>query len=84
MNNHFDIHNAGGELKNIVTFKNQNGEDVAVRYEELENGDDKVFIDGLKEIGTYQFIVSIVDTTNYCWENRSTEPVIFTVKIVEA
>lgn len=83
LNNHFDIHNAGGELKNIVTFKNQNGEDVAVRYEELENGDDKVFIDGLKEIGTYQFIVSIVDTINYCWENGSTEPVIFTVNIVE-
>lgn len=84
LNNHFDIHNAGGELKNIVTFKNQNGEDVAVRYEELENGDDKVFIDGLKEIGTYQFIVSIVDTTNYCWENGSTTPLTFTVNIVEA
>lgn len=84
LNNHFDIHNYGGELKNIVTFKNQNGEDVAVRYEEVEGGDDKVFIDGLKEIGTYQFIVSIVNTTNYCWENGSTEPVIFTVEIVAA
>ena len=84
LNNHFDIHNYGGELKNIVTFKNQNGEDVAVRYEELENGDDKVFIDGLKEIGTYQFIVSIVDTANYCWENGSTTPLTFTVEIVEA
>lgn len=83
LNNHFDIHNAGGELKNIVTFKNQNGEDVAVRYEDLEGGLDALYIDGLKEIGTYQFIVSIVDTTNYCWENRSAEPVIFTVNIVE-
>lgn len=83
LNNHFDIHNYGGELKNIVTFKNQNGEDVAVRYEELEGGLDALFIDGLKEIGTYQFIVSIVDTTNYCWENGTTEPIKFSVKIVE-
>lgn len=83
LNDHFDIHNYGGELKNIVTFKNQNGEDVAVRYEELEGGLDALFIDGLKEIGTYQFIVSIVDTTNYCWENGTTDPIIFSVKIVE-
>ena len=83
LNNHFDIHNYGGELKNIVTFKNQKGEDVAVRYEELEGGLDELYIDGLKEIGTYQFIVSIVDTTNYCWENGTTEPIKFSVKIVE-
>lgn len=83
LNNHFDIHNYGGELKNIVTFKNQKGEDVAVRYEELEGGLDALFIDGLKEIGTYQFIVSIVDTTNYCWEDGTTEPITFSVKIVE-
>ncbi len=83
LNDHFDIHNYGGELKNIVTFKNQNGEDVAVRYEELDGGLDALFIDGLKEIGTYQFIVSIVDTTNYCWENGTTEPIKFSVKIVD-
>ena len=82
LNNHFDIHNYGGELKNIVTFKNQNGEDVAVRYEELAGGLDALYIDGLKEIGTYQFIVSIVDTTNYCWGNGTTEPIKFSVKIV--
>ena len=82
LNNHFDIHNYGGELKNIVTFKNQNGEDVAVRYEELDGGLDALFIDGLKEIGTYQFIVSIVDTTNYCWGNGTTDPIKFSVTIV--
>ena len=82
LNDHFDIHNYGGELKNIVTFKNQNGEDVAVRYEELEGGLDALYIDGLKEIGTYQFIVSIVDTTNYCWEGGTTDPIKFSVKIV--
>lgn len=82
LNNHFDIHNAGGKLKNIVTFKNQNGEDVAVRYEELELGSDALYIDGLKEIGTYQFIVSIVDTANYCWEDGTTEPITFSVEIV--
>ena len=82
LNDHFDIHNYGGELKNIVTFKNQNGEDVAVRYEELEGGLDALYIDGLKEIGTYQFIVSIVDTANYCWEDGTTEPIQFSVKIV--
>ena len=82
LNDHFDIHNYGGKLKNIVTFKNQNGEDVAVRYEELEGGLDALYIDGLKEIGTYQFIVSIVDTANYCWEDGTTEPITFSVKIV--
>lgn len=83
LNNHFDIHNYGGELKNIVTFKNQKGEDVAVRYEELEGGLDALFIDGLKEIGTYQFIVTIVDTTNYCWENGTTDPIKFSVTIIK-
>lgn len=83
LNNHFDIHNYGGELKNIVTFKNQKGEDVAVRYEELEGGLDALFIDGLKEIGTYQFIVSIVDKTNYCWEDGTTDPIKFSVTIIK-
>ena len=82
LNNHFDIHNAGGKLKNIVTFKNQNGEDVAVRYEELAGGSDALYIDGLKEIGTYQFTVSIVDTANYCWEDGTTAPITFSVEIV--
>ena len=84
LNNHFDIHNHGGELKNIVTFKNEKGEDVAVRYEELEGGSDELYIDGLKEAGKYTFIVSIVDKTNYCWENGTTEPIKFSVKIVNS
>ena len=82
LNNHFDIHNYGGELKNIVTFKNQKGEDVAVRYEELEGGLDELYIDGLKEKGTYTFTVSLVDKINYCWEDGTVEPVTFTICIV--
>lgn len=84
LNNHFDIHNYGGELKNIVTFKNQKGDDVAVRYEKLAGGSDELYIDGLKEAGEYTFIVSIVDKTNYCWENGTTEPIKFSVKIVNS
>ena len=81
LNNHFDIHNHGGVLKNIVTFTDKNGEDVVVRYEELEGGSDELYIDGLKETGTYTFTVSIVDKTNYCWENGTTEPIKFSVTI---
>ena len=81
LNNHFDIHNYGGVLKNIVTFTDKNGEDVVVRYEELEGGSDELYIDGLKEAGKYTFIVSIVDKTNYCWENGTTDPIKFSVTI---
>ena len=88
LNNYFDIHNYNGVLKNIVTFTDKNGEDVAVRYEELEGGLDELYIDGLKEAGKYTFIVSIVDKTNYCWENdanqTSTEDLTFTVEIKAA
>ena len=81
LNNHFDIHNYGGVLKNIVTFTDKNGEDVAVRYEELKGGSDELYIDGLKEVGKYTFTVSIVDKTNYCWKNGTTDPIKFSVTI---
>ena len=83
LNNYFDIHNYNGVLKNIVTFKDKNGEDVAVRYEELEGGLDELYIDGLKEVGTYTFTVSIVDKENYCWEDGTTDDATFTVEITE-
>ncbi len=79
----FDIHNAGGVLKNIVTFKNQDDEDVIVREQALEGGLFQLYIDGLQEIGTYTFTVSIVDTTNYCWEDGTIDPVTFTINIVQ-
>ena len=82
----FEIFKAGGELINIVTFT-QNGKSVVVREENLEGGLDDFYVDGLKEVGTYTFIVSIVDKTNYCWENdanqTSTEDLTFTVEITE-
>lgn len=78
----FDIHNAGGVLKNIVTFKNQNGEDVTVREQPLGDGLFQLYIDGLLEIGTYTFTVSLVDKINYCWEDETVEPVTYTVNIV--
>ena len=83
LNNYFYIHNYNGVLKNIVTFKDKNGEDVAVRYEELEGGLDELYIDGLKEVGTYTFTVSIVDKENYCWEDGTTDDATFTVEITE-
>ena len=53
----FEIFKAGGELLNIVTFT-QNGKSVVVREENLEGGLVDYYVDGLKEVGTYTFIVS--------------------------
>lgn len=83
----FYIHSAGGILSNIATFKNEKGEDVVVEELALEGGLSEFCIKGLKEAGKYTFIVSIVDKTNYCWENdanqTSTEDLTFTVEITE-
>ena len=76
----FEIFDAGGVLKNIVTFT-QNGENAVVREETLENGVTVYYIDGLVERGQYTFTVSIVDTTNYCWAGGDTTPATFTVTI---
>ena len=76
----FEIFDAGGVLKNIVTFT-QNGENVVVREEAPEDGVTAYYIDGLVERGQYTFTVSIVDTTNYCWAGGDTTPATFTVTI---
>lgn len=76
----FEIFNAGGVLKNIVTFT-QNGENAVVREETSEDGLTAYYIDGLVERGQYTFTVSIVDTTNYCWAGGDTTPATFTVTI---
>lgn len=76
----FEIFDAGGVLKNIVTFT-QNGENAVVREETLENGVTVYYIDGLVEKGQYTFTVSIVDKTNYCWAGGDTTPATFTVTI---
>ena len=76
----FEIFNAGGVLKNIVTFT-QNGENAVVREETPENGVTAYYIDGLLERGQYTFTVSIVDTENYCWEGGDIAPATFTVTI---
>lgn len=76
----FEIFDAGGVLKNIVTFT-QNGENAVVREETPENGVTAYYIDGLVERGQYTFTVSIVDTTNYCWAGGDTTPATFTVTI---
>lgn len=76
----FEIFNAGGVLKNIVTFT-QNGENGVVREETPENGVTAYYIDGLVERGQYTFTVSIVNETNYCWEGGDTAPATFTVTI---
>ena len=78
----FEIFNAGGILKNTVTFT-QNGESVVVREETSEYGLVDYYVDGLKEVGTYTFIVSILDKINYCWSDGSVDDVIFTVEIVQ-
>lgn len=78
----FEIFKAGGELLNIVTFT-QNGKSVVVREENLEGGSDNFYVDGLKEVGTYTFTVSIVDKENYCWEDGTTDDATFTVEITE-
>lgn len=83
----FYIHSAGGILSKIATFKNEKGEDVVVEELAPEGGLSEFCIKGLKEAGKYTFIVSIVDKTNYCWENdanqTSTEDLTFTVEITE-
>ena len=76
----FEIFNAGGVLKNIVTFT-QNGENAVVREETSEDGLTAYYIDGLVERGQYTFTVSIVDATNYCWAGGDTTPATFTVTI---
>ena len=76
----FEIFDAGGVLKNIVTFT-QNGENAVVREETPEGGVTAYYIDGLVERGQYTFTVSIVDTTNYCWAGGDTTPATFTVTI---
>lgn len=76
----FEIFNAGGVLKNIVTFT-QNGENAVVREETSEDGLTAYYIDGLVEKGQYTFTVSIVDAENYCWEGGDTAPATFTVTI---
>ena len=76
----FEIFDAGGVLKNIVTFT-QNGKNVVVREETPEGGVTAYYIDGLVERGQYTFTVSIVDTTNYCWTGGDTTPATFTVTI---
>ena len=78
----FEIFKAGGELLNIVTFT-QNGKSVVVREENLEGGLVDFYVDGLKEVGTYTFTVSIVDKENYCWEDGTTGDATFTVEITE-
>ena len=78
----FEIFKAGGELLNIVTFT-QNGKSVVVREENLEGGSDNFYVDGLKEVGTYTFTVSIVDKEKYCWEDGTTDDATFTVEITE-
>lgn len=78
----FEIFKAGGELINIVTFT-QNGKSVVVREENLEGGSVAYYVDGLKEVGTYTFTVSIVDKENYCWEDETTDDATFTVEITE-
>ena len=78
----FEIFKAGGELLNIVTFT-QNGKSVVVREENLEGGLDDFYVDGLKEVGTYTFTVSIVDKENYCWKDGTTDDATFTVEITE-
>lgn len=76
----FEIFDAGGVLKNIVTFT-QNGENAVVREETSEDGLTAYYIDGLVEKGQYTFTVSIVDAENYCWEGGDTAPATFTVTI---
>lgn len=78
----FEIFKAGGELINIVTFT-QNGKSVVVREKKLEGGLVAYYVDGLKEVGTYTFTVSIVDKENYCWKDGTTDDATFTVEITE-
>ena len=78
----FEIFKAGGELLNIVTFT-QNGKSVVVREENLEGGLVDFYVDGLKEVGTYTFTVSIVDKENYCWKDGTKGDATFTVEIKE-
>ncbi len=78
----FEIFKAGGELLNIVTFT-QNGKSVVVREENLEGGLVDYYVDGLKEVGTYTFTVSIVDKENYCWKDGTKDDATFTVEITE-
>ena len=78
----FEIFKAGGELLNIVTFT-QNGKSVVVREENLEGGLVDFYVDGLKDVGTYTFTVSIVDKENYCWKDGTTDDATFTVEITE-
>lgn len=78
----FEIFKAGGELLNIVTFT-QNGKSVVVREENLEGGLVDYYVDGLKEVGTYTFTVSIVDKDNYCWKDGTKDDATFTVEITE-
>lgn len=71
-----------GEVFPTVELKDSNGNDVALKWHDSGQGLGYFYIEGLKEIGEYTFTLSLTDKTNVCWEDGSTDPIEFTVKIV--
>ena len=72
-----------GIVFSCASIKDSNGNNVTLKWHDSGNGLGYYYISGLKEIGEYTYIVSLIDTVNVCWEDGSTEPIEFTVKIVD-
>ena len=65
-----------------VELKDANGNDLTIKWHDSGDGLGYFYTSGLKEVGEYKFILSLTDTTNFCWEDGTTEPIEYIVKIV--
>lgn len=65
-----------------VDLKDADGNDVTIKWHDSGNGLGYFYTSGLKEIGEYKFILSLTDKINVCWEDGTTDPIEYTIKIV--
>ncbi len=83
--NEFPISYQEGDMGMVfpsVELKDANGNDVTIKWHDSGEGLGYYYISGLKEVGEYKFILSLTDTTNFCWNDGTTEPIEYIVKIV--
>ena len=83
--NEFPISYKEGDMGMVfpsVELKDANGNDLTIKWHDSGSGLGYFYISGLKEVGEYKFILSLTDTTNFCWDDGTTEPIEYIVKIV--
>lgn len=71
-----------GIVFSCASIKDANGNNVTLKWHDSGNGLGYYYIGGLKEVGEYKFILSLTDTINVCWEDGTTDPIEYTIKIV--